>query len=1457
MPVSSVTEHWIKPDAVTINLNHFGDPDYLQVSVLAGAVVMAFKQDVIAYNAAHNYRTWPLQAANTYLETTSAYNVYARLTRSEMNASALIVYDPILRDIEGRPISLSEDGTEILGEADPAYFYVFLGQISSSIGSSGQSTSREWIVNFRFGQLNTSEQLNDVNALLFKLFTPHFDDPLDPSKLTWIEAKSHIGVNGGVTMFVANDDIDLPVIYDGLPIDGQTLVWEETSDGKILKINPNIDLGVASSWSELEGKPSWITDTKPIYYYSEIKNTPDLSVFVTGSSLNKTLADYATLTYLTGELKKYVTLDGAQDIEGVKNFVNGLKVSGMPITKLQDDVIYIDANVVVRGGVTMFGTNEVDLPTIKDEIGFAGYNGSVGLASFDSTQFVISANGTVSVKGGSTGLDTAQLKDYLDSNKYTTETWVKEQGYASASSLSSLQTKVNNFLEGSDTDTIINKWKELEAFLSGLTESDNLATILSTKWTTDNSLINKWNTAYGWGNHASVGYALKSYVDGELAKYVTLGTKQTITGEKNFTGGLKVNGSPIYYDATNKYWKLEGDLLVTGGVTMYGTDEGDIPSILDSLPIASTTSLGVAMFDSTYFKVASSGKVTLLPDNVGLNESSLNSYLTTNKYLTQTKADDRYLSIEGGTLNGTVKVPQLTVYMDTDSSRVRGLAWANTSGSRISSLHYWNTEKKFILNPVGSSDAYVDAVGKYNLVIGENTLTYNTYDVLHSNNYADNITKRNVVINGSKWTVFSSVETDTTGVYAPTSIGTANQVLVSSGSGAPTWANQSTLSVGNATSATKLQTARTIWGQSFDGTANINGAFYMPNNTYMYFKNSDGTDMLGMYVSTGNTFVIGNGIAEKGGGTYISGNNVRLRYGTSKTLGFILTSSGNVGINVESPSSYRLEVGGVIRSTGGMVVSNNKPYWCKNTSGNDLSMVQVDSSNNCLFGYGARGSYTTYLYGNTIRLQYGNNAGTAIYVASDGKVGIGTTSPAYKLDVNGTGYFSNGINYSTATAVFNSVGIKFATDVARISVSSAGNMGIYATGSVSISGNSKSENSGTGLTIDESGNTSLTGKLLLSGTDATTALLEFSRDGYNYITFPNTLSIGTSTAAADRQLIINSTNATFQCNIIPNASATYYIGNWGNYFNMANINVLYCGASSNNLWLVGGKSSDNVGVVIARNTTNATSGAEICRFNTNGMVWASGVYGDIRTTDTNIYLRRAGDNANTLIFGSGYFSPYSTATDLLTLGRPLARWKGVYLGATTTTTLNTNGVVFCDTSNYGQGVVAATSNGRIGIGACAEIYFRVGCTKGADGTITNSSTGAVLDKSSNLLVSGGITMYSDIRKKTKLQEVELSLSQIANAPLIQHYYNSDQEKTTHVGSIAQYWAGLNNWFCKLDNEGFYTMEIQNAALASAISVARHLERYESKTDKQIRKLKKRIQELEDKLERLEGGNYGC
>lgn len=111
-------------------------------------------------------------------------------------------------------------------------------------------------------------------------------------------------------------------------------------------------------------------------------------------------------------------------------------------------------------------------------------------------------------------------------------------------------------------------------------------------------------------------------------------------------------------------------------------------------------------------------------------------------------------------------------------------------------------------------------------------------------------------------------------------------------------------------------------------------------------------------------------------------------------------------------------------------------------------------------------------------------------------------------------------------------------------------------------------------------------------------------------------------------------------------------------------------------------------------------------------------------------------------------------------------------------------------------------------------------------------------------------MYSDERKKTILRPVELSLKEVAEAPLVEHYYNSDEKKTTHVGSIAQYWAGLNDWFCKKDGEGFYTMEIQNAALASAISVARELSRFESETDRRIRSLEEENARLRKEIEKL-------
>lgn len=67
-------------------------------------------------------------------------------------------------------------------------------------------------------------------------------------------------------------------------------------------------------------------------------------------------------------------------------------------------------------------------------------------------------------------------------------------------------------------------------------------------------------------------------------------------------------------------------------------------------------------------------------------------------------------------------------------------------------------------------------------------------------------------------------------IWAPTNAGAEGQVLTSSGAGlTPVWKDLADIPA--AESAKKLSNPRLIWGQSFDGTANVDGAFTMNLNS--------------------------------------------------------------------------------------------------------------------------------------------------------------------------------------------------------------------------------------------------------------------------------------------------------------------------------------------------------------------------------------------------------------------------------------------------------------------------------------------------------------------------------------------------------------------------------------------------------------------------------------------------
>lgn len=116
----------------------------------------------------------------------------------------------------------------------------------------------------------------------------------------------------------------------------------------------------------------------------------------------------------------YVPVSGNTDITGQKNFTNGIKIEGVPITKNENGVIYIEGNLAVKGGVTAFADDSVTESTIRDAIGPAGYDGATGLAAFNSSQFRVNSDGTVSIIGGSTGVDAAGVLAVVSEAGYIT-----------------------------------------------------------------------------------------------------------------------------------------------------------------------------------------------------------------------------------------------------------------------------------------------------------------------------------------------------------------------------------------------------------------------------------------------------------------------------------------------------------------------------------------------------------------------------------------------------------------------------------------------------------------------------------------------------------------------------------------------------------------------------------------------------------------------------------------------------------------------------------------------------------------------------------------------------------------------------------------------------------------------------------------------------------------------------
>jgi hypothetical protein len=124
----------------------------------------------------------------------------------------------------------------------------------------------------------------------------------------------------------------------------------------------------------------------------------------------------------------------------------------------------------------------------------------------------------------------------------------------------------------------------------------------------------------------------------------------------------------------------------------------------------------------------------------GLDEASLSNYLTSHGYATQSWANGAFVSKSGDTMTGHLTLLAHDMYLknSTDGSQYVCYGFKNTANAIIAQIGYHNTAKRIIINPVGSSEPWVDAVGKYNLIVGNNELKYNTHSLWHSGNDGHN-----------------------------------------------------------------------------------------------------------------------------------------------------------------------------------------------------------------------------------------------------------------------------------------------------------------------------------------------------------------------------------------------------------------------------------------------------------------------------------------------------------------------------------------------------------------------------------------------------------------------------------------------------------------------------------------------------------------------------------------------
>lgn len=666
----------------------------------------------------------------------------------------------------------------------------------------------------------------------------------------------------------------------------------------------------------------------------------------------------------TGEAKKMsIGLLGGGTGKPSELWTNDKKIKYLYI-KEDNSEAYItkqfigDSNIMAKGDIVAYQSGNWDLVTPT-----AGYD-TLGMARFNSSDFTID-NGLVGLKVGAVG-----------------------QRYYAGKGLS--LASING-----GTDNQFNVvFGELENTVMQGNDARFLKLYNGTWW---GQAFDK-STGIVKGAMTSVD-SINTLVYFNTDKSILVTKNKSAEGIK-FSGGNSING--VYGSATNNLYlnytdathnvKIDANhnIFANGDIVAYASGNYDI-----SKPLAGYDAVGMSRYDKTQFEVVN-GLVRIIDGGGGGTIAGIEITGNGNAFTNASmKSDNTVISFDKGITFWHAGNDGKNSGLDADLVDGYHAGFENNRVALYANFPSWSALisqgllRSDYENAGHPTEDFLKAICKWAI-----------------KNYTNigNVTLQGKTVpNSSGWLVlslYSDTGFDATTLLPKYCSGQFNSLsgnLQLFGTENSKW-RYSGAFVGNASSSSKLLTARTIWGQSFNGTANVSGNMtgvgnitmsgniYMGNNRNIYAKNPDGSDMPVFYTNTNSELVIGSGNTQKGTNTYLSGYEIIFRTSTSLEERMRIISNGNIGIGTTNPG-FKLEIRGAspllgFKADGTANVSYT--YIEGYHANNDTTFRIVESTSTDLWlQYGKNGvaSYNFHLSGylNTRLKEFNVNAIDSIF----------------------------------------------------------------------------------------------------------------------------------------------------------------------------------------------------------------------------------------------------------------------------------------------------------------------------------------------------------------------------------------------------------------------------------------------------------------------------------------------